>query len=193
MSAPTPPLLLGLTGRAGAGKDTVAAYLEAQYAFAPIGFADPIRDMLGVLLQHVEVDGAWLCERDLKELPAPVLGLSYRALAQTLGTEWGRSLRADLWLRIGEYRTNQRLDAGDNVVLCDVRFPNEAAWLKAAGGVLVRVERDSVADVRAHESEQHTSALEADHVIENNSSLGALEHRIDALMDRLRTTTGAAS
>jgi hypothetical protein len=139
----TAPLLIGLTGRAGAGKDTVACYLEAQYAFAPIGFADPIRDMLGVLLQHVDVDGAWLCERELKELPAPVLGLSYRHLAQTLGTEWGRTLHADLWLRIAEFRVNQRLDGGDNVVLCDVRFPNEAAWLRAAGGQLVRVEREA--------------------------------------------------
>ena len=185
------PMLIGLTGAAGSGKNVAASYLEERYAFVPLAFADPLRDMLGALLPHVDLDSAWMVERALKEQPVHVIGTSYRALAQTLGTEWGRGcVHPDLWLRIAEYRANQALGGGDHVVLTDVRFPNEAAWLRAAGGTLVRIERDSAPPVRAHESEQHHRALRADHVLLNHSSLAALEHRIDALMEALRYPAG---
>lgn len=184
----TRPLLIGLTGPAGAGKDTVAAYLEANYAFAAIALADPIGDMLGALLQHVDVDGAWMVERALKEERLPIIGKSYRELAQTLGTEWGRQLDPELWLRIAEYRINQRLAAGDNVVLTDVRFPNEAAWLARAGGHLVRLVREPLAlpAVRTHESEQHHAHLEAGFQIRNTSTQSWLYDQIDELMGTLR-------
>ena len=183
----TSPFLLGLTGPAGAGKSVAASYLEERWAFVALAFADPLRDMIGTLLSHVDVDGAWMVERSLKELPVNVIGASYRTLAQTLGTEWGRRcVHEDLWLRIAEYRVNQALHHGDHVVLTDVRFPNEAAWLRAAGGTLVRIEREGIEPVRAHESEQHHATLQADHVLPNHSSLAALEHRLDALVDALR-------
>lgn len=183
---PLPPLLLGLTAPAGSGKDTVARYLEGRYAFACIGFADPVRDMLGALLEHVDVDGAWLVEHALKELPMPVLGRSYRELMQSLGTEWGRNtLQQGFWLLVAEHKLRQARERGDNLCFTDVRFPNEAAWLRAQGGQLVRVYRHAAPAVRAHESEQHIDALGAEHTLLNDSSLGALEHRIDALMERL--------
>ena len=51
MSAPLPPLVLGLCGPAGAGKGTAAAYLQDAYAFVPIAFADPLLDMLGATFE----------------------------------------------------------------------------------------------------------------------------------------------
>lgn len=185
-TTPTPPLLIGLTGRAGTGKDTVAAYLEDQYAFTVLAFADPLRDMLGALLQHVDVDGAWMVERALKEQPVHVIGASYRALAQTLGTEWGRNtVHPDLWLRIAEYRANQALGMGSNVVITDVRFPNEAAWLRRAGGTLLRLRRD-VAAIRPHESERHIDHLAVDDDIDNNNSKGTTFDQVDRVLERLR-------
>jgi hypothetical protein len=190
--APLPPLILGLTGPAGSGKDSVASILEDQYGFVAIAFADPLRDMLLTLAEHVDVDGAWLVEPALKEHPLPVLGASYRELAQGLGTEWGRRLvREDFWISIAAHKLRQALAGGDNVALVDVRFPNEAAWLAEQGGTLVRVLRPGVRAVRPHESEHHTHHLHADHVLPNDSSLGALEHRIDVLLARLRERQGA--
>jgi hypothetical protein len=93
------PLLIGLTGRAGAGKSTVASILSDQFAFFELAFADPIQNMVGTLFAEGGIDGAWMVERALKEKPT-VLGFSYRHLAQSLGTEWGRGLAPDFWLRI---------------------------------------------------------------------------------------------
>lgn len=184
---PPPPLVLGLTAPAGSGKDTVAAYLEDRYAFTVVAFADPLIDMLHTLVQHVDVDGAWLTERALKETTLPVIGRSYRELAQSLGTGWGRELvYRDLWVRIAHHKLLQARERGENIVFTDVRFPNEAEWLSAQGGTLVRIHRQAANAVHPHESEQHTHHLHAHHVLANNSSLGALEHRVDALMEHLR-------
>lgn len=187
----TQPLILGLTGPAGAGKDTAAAYLEDQYAFVAVAIAEPVRDMVGTLLRFVDVDGAWCIERSLKELPVNVIGRSYRELAQTLGTEWGRGLHAELWLRIAEYRVNRVLDMGANVVITDVRFPNEAQWLERAGGRLVRLLRDPAAlpTVRAHESEHHTAQLPVWRTLHNTSTRAHLHDQLDVMVEQLRSTT----
>jgi len=182
----TTPLLVGLTGRAGSGKDTAAAYMEDQYAFRAIGFADPLVDMLGALIEHVDVDGAWLVERALKEMPMRVIGRSYRELAQTLGTEWGRALDADFWIKIAAYRVQQIHQLGDNVVITDVRFANEAAWVRQMGGHLVQLLRDDAAPVRMHVSEQQIDLVKAERTLVNNGSKATLQDQIVRLIDQLR-------
>lgn len=188
MTQPTTPLLLGLCGAAGAGKSTVAAYLEEQFAFAQIALADPIVDMIGALFAAAGVDGAWMVERALKEQPT-TLGVSYRRLAQTLGTDWGRQIVApDLWLRVAAARLASPALQHEHVVVSDVRFPNEAAWLTARGGVLVRVLRlePDLPAVQPHVSEQHWLALPATHELLNYGSVATLHDQVDRLMAALR-------
>jgi hypothetical protein len=184
----TPPLILGFTGPAGAGKDTAAAYLEDAYGFLPIAFADPVRDMLLTLAQHVAVDGAWLTERVLKEQPLPVIGYSYRTLARSLGTQWGRDqLRADLWISIAEHKLRQALAGGDNVCITDVRFDNELAWLHSVGGRLVRLDRDGALwRPGEHQSEAEGSGLPAWRRISNNGSTQHLWDQLDVVVESLR-------
>lgn len=197
MTGQTRPLMLGLVGPIGAGKDTAARYLQDQHAFSPIAFADPVRDMLGALAEHVDVDGAWLVERALKEQPMPVLGRSYRQLARSLGTEWGRQLvRADLWISIAEHKARQALARGENVLLTDVRYLDEASWLRSLGGRLVALQRDGCAFHHgAHGSEAHgiELQLEAEHGITNHSTPAHLYDQLDVLIDRLRTTTNGVT
>lgn len=182
-----PPLLLALSGHAGAGKDSAATYLEDQYAFAVIAFAEPLLDMLGGLLPHADVDGAWLIERSLKELPMPVLGKSYRTLARTLGDAL-RAIDPEFFVRIAVHRVRQALDQGSNVVVTDVRYPNEAAALEQMGAHAVRVFRPAAhrPELVPHSSEAHVDTLAFQTLINNGGSRVAFYDQLDELMVQLR-------
>jgi hypothetical protein len=116
--------LIGITGKARAGKDTVAKYLVRNYGFVSSSFALPLKraakEMFG--LSDDEAFGD-----ELKEVPIPFWwGLSPRAMFQKLGTEGGRILFGDdIWLKRWERFYLQYRDSA-HVVVSDVRFDNEA-------------------------------------------------------------------
>lgn len=181
----TAPQFIGLTGYAGTGKDTVRQILEDE-GFEGFAFADPMRGMLREMLGRAGLDDRCMDERALKELPIEDLGLSYRHLAQTLGTEWGRALAPDFWLRLASGYVADTLRFGAACfVVSDVRFANEAAWVRAQGGVIWRIHREGVAPVRAHVSEQELDGIRAEVEIYNDGSLDTLRTTVlDALGER---------
>lgn len=158
------PIIIGLTGRARVGKDTLADYLCINHGFTRLAFADPLRDALelglGIESHHLRED---------KEAIIPWLGVSGRQLLQTLGTEWGRDLiRPDIWILLMQRRLAALAEEGDRFVVSDVRFPNEAAWLRARPNArLWHIERPSVAPVRAHSSEHGIDYQMGDAIIVN--------------------------
>jgi hypothetical protein len=179
----TKPLLIGLTGYAGSGKDTVRSILEERYDYDGLAFADPIRDMLSALLDSMGLSDEWMTDRELKERDITGLGLSYRKMAQALGTEWGRALKESLWLdiaaaKIAMYRQYDSV----GVVISDVRFPNEAEWVKAQGGVIWKIVRPGIEPVRAHASEDLIATLPYDYVIDNHGSLDLLPNAVAAAL-----------
>lgn len=178
----TPHTIIGLCGPAGSGKDTVRSLLEQHHDFAGLAFAEPIRGMLRELFASNGISEDFIDDRALKEAPIPALGTSYRHLAQTLGTEWGRQcMGADFWLNIaGAYLADLKAQGYERFVVSDVRFANEAAWVRAQGGVVWRVERPGLASVRAHVSEAQDFAVDA--VIDNSGTWGQLYDRVLAAL-----------
>ncbi|MGB4061558.1 MAG: hypothetical protein WBK26_15235 [Burkholderiaceae bacterium] len=179
----TPTTLIGLCGPAGSGKDSVRSILEMHNDFAGLAFAEPIREMLRELLTFNGCSADHITQRELKETPVPGLGVSYRHMAQTLGTEWGRNcLGENFWLRVADaYMTHLRSHGYRHFVVSDVRFANEAAWVRARGGVLWLIDRPGVQPVRQHISE--AMPFEADRVLHNHGSLPDLRRVVhDALL-----------
>lgn len=180
----TKPLLIGLTGYAGSGKDTVREILEQQHGIDGLAFADPIRDMLSALFDTCGVGDEWMTQRDLKERDIPAIGASYRKMAQLLGTEWGRAIDPDFWLKIAgaKIAMYQKYDS-QGVVISDVRFPNEAAWIKEQGGVIWHILRPGIDPVRAHASEALIKDLPYDYVIDNRGSIEDLGHSVGMALE----------
>lgn len=145
--------LVGLVGRKGSGKDTAAVLLLEQ-GFENVKFAGALKGMIRTLLAYQGADEETIermIEGDLKEVPTDYLGgKTPRFAMQTLGTEWGRDLiGTDFWIG-----TTMRRAEGKRAVITDVRFPNEAAAIEAAGGTLIGVNAEWIKPVEGeHESE----------------------------------------
>ena len=167
-------MLVGLTGKARSGKDTLASYLETSYGFRRYSFADPIRKGLTAMLGPSWCDGE-------KEEPIrfnPKLK-SPRYLMQTLGTEWGRNLFYDeLWIDLAKYHMPKDCP----VVVSDVRFENEAKFIRDCGGFIVHIQRDCAPKVREHISEAGIEKVPGDFALDNNYSISSMFSHMDSIL-----------
>ena len=180
-------LLIGLAGPARSGKDTAARYLAAQYQLLVYAFALPLKAALQVMLNLTaeQLDGA------LKEQPLAWLGKSPRELLQTLGTEWGRSLvHPELWLRLAAENlanlASHHQDWHAGFVISDVRFENEAEWIRQRGGLVLHIRRPDAQSVNPHASESGIALHAQDLVVNNDADLDYLHAQLDHVITALR-------
>lgn len=172
------PTVIGIAGKARSGKDTVANFVLAAIGGYRYSFADPIRAML----VHVGVDMRDPYWQARKEEGIPALnGVSPRQMMQTLGTEWGRQLISDdLWIWIAQQRL---LHSGPGMIIADIRFENEADWVRRMGGLMIHVQRESAVPVREHVSENGVAIQENDRVLRNDGSLQDLQIAVRDLLN----------
>lgn len=176
------PRIIGLTGFKRSGKDTTAEVIAKMLGYERIQFAGPLKEMLRTLLRYRGVSEAGIeacVEGDLKEAPAPVLGGKTPRLAmQTLGTEWGRQTLSDtVWV---DTALNRAREAENGALITDVRFRNEAEAIKAAGGVIIRIERAEVGLKSDHPSEVEIPQIEADFVLRNDTNRASFQDEVAA-------------
>lgn len=171
-----PPMLIGVAGKARSGKNTTADFIEAQYGGYQYSFANPLRAMLKAGF-GIDLDIAYWQDRKENEIPA--LGKSPRQMMQTLGTEWGRQLvHPDLWVILAADKLRQR---GGGMIVTDVRFENEATWIRKMQGVVIHVTRESASTVAAHTSENGLQVHPQDIQLVNNGGLEELQHTVSRL------------
>lgn len=173
--------LIGLYSHApGSGKSTVANML---WDYKKFSFADPLRKFSAQILSSLGYNGL-ACLRDKKEEKIAELGVSPRQMMQTLGTEWGRScIHPDLWVMVAAGAVEEQLKRGRNVVIDDVRFPNEAKMIRRLGGELWLVDRPGVVYEGNHASEGALSEVEPDSLINNSGSLTQLRQVVTGLLE----------
>lgn len=178
--------IIGISGKAGSGKDYLANTYLRPLGFRPIALADQIK-ALAVGRGHCTYQEAWHTK------PPEV-----RKLLQQLGTELGRNTFHEnvwvdtlgAWLELfGEKWGEERF------VVTDVRFPNEVEGIQKLGGFVVRMwAPDRVADngmpdaLRLHPSE---TALDAfDPLVDPQGNpyydLGLNDRFFDAVIDNRR-------
>lgn len=171
--------LIGLTGKARSGKDTVGAYLCKQRGFVRTAFADPVKEAVRYIF-GLSYKQTWGDE--LKEVPVEPWGITPRRMMQLLGTECVKPhFGDDIWCKRWKL-TYDQLD-GDNVVVTDVRFDHEAAFLRNLGAIIVEVYRGEAltGEAAAHSSEAGLS-LPPDFTVFNNGSFEDLYRAIDEVL-----------
>lgn len=193
-------MIIGITGRAGSGKSTVAGILVRDHGFVAVSLADGIKRICRDVFHFTDAQ-LWgpSSERDkpdMRYLSGGVVLTPRRAL-QTLGTEWGRALYENVWidhaLRAAdillsseggyEYRPEEGLtkrhaivSGVKGIIIPDVRFPNEVDAIRAQGGVIWKTTHGHglVGVAGTHESEQHIDRIIADATFGPNNTLDEL-------------------
>ena len=171
-------MIIGIHGKARAGKDTFADMLigsskcKTDNDFTKLAFADPVYEatsaMFGLDARSVED----------KEAVIPEWGMSLRQMLQTVGTEIGRNMIAqDIWLKNMSMRMSRV--ASPHIIISDVRFENEAHFIRERGGIMIFVERPNTQQVRQHVSEAGVAKDDKSITIHNESTLDSLQQIAD--------------
>ena len=173
-------MMIGIAGKKQAGKTMLATRLEA-CGFECRSFAAPLKQLSRLLLHQLGLSLAdILAAVDHKEVDIPLLGHSYRELLQTLGTDWGRTLNADIWVLCAAHHLATYNP--DRVVFDDVRFENEAAFIRARDGLIIHVNR-ALKRRDNHASEAGIVVRDGDAVVFNNGTPKALFDQVLAILD----------
>jgi hypothetical protein len=175
-------MIIGLTGYAQSGKDTVANILVKNYGYTRIAFADKIREFLyetnpmydsvvgEPLFVRAKVDrDGW---EEAKKSP------QIRRLLQNSGVAARKLFGEDFWVN----QAVNGMDIDGSYVIADVRFENEADKIKAAGGQIWRIKRLGVDPINGHVSETQMDGYPVDQIFINNGTVEDLESLIKTRM-----------
>lgn len=199
------PRLIGVAGRKRSGKDSVGKILE-ELGTRRAAFADPLKraamDIYGLSLAQTYGTEAQKEQVDTR------YGKSARQILQLLGTEVGRHVYVDTWVRavfeidirlyeqhrlVPVYNTSlklwrfeeepssppARVVRAPDWVITDARYQNEVDEIHRRGGVVLRVTRPSIAGMDTHSSETTVDALHGvDVEILNDGTLEDLRTRV---------------
>jgi len=179
-------MIIGISGNARHGKDTIANFIAEYLTCEIYHLADPMKEAAKILMDWNDshVYG------DLKETIDPRWGISPREFLQWIGTDVFQCNLNDYfqsytggrnhWVKLLLEKCS---DPEKIYVVPDVRFIHEAKAIKKHGGIIIKVTRDIKTDVPNHASEREISQIEADYYIENDGSLSELRGKVFELLD----------
>ena len=187
-------MILGISGKAGAGKDTVCKmivytlwYYNYSQRLKPFGiehynntyekFGDVIdfthwyktsfaNKLKQCLSNILNVSISKFEDNEFKKSEVEWLGITVRELLQKFGTAIRNEVCDDFWVKacLKDY------EKWDNWIISDVRFKSEAKGIKDLEGIIVRVNREG-AGAGNHISEVDLDDYSFDYVINNDGNM----------------------
>lgn len=192
--------VVGVCGKGGSGKDTIANHMVENHNFHRVAAADAMKEDLCKYLDMdlntlEEFKNVELMLTDIRHKPnVPTyreVGLfSIRRFLQLYGMDMRYRVGDTYWLersikdKVKELGTNGQT----NIVVSDVRFEIEFDWIKDNGGDVIYVDgRTGLTENQSkHVSEDfvNTTAIDkCDAIIDNSGSLEELYHNVEWYLD----------
>lgn len=185
------PYLIGISGKAGAGKSEASGFLKDIHHYSRYSFAAPLKNAVSTLFGFPVT----------KDKSEPVPGfevVTVREPYQFFGTEICRNLFGPHFFVWNEaiFHKTRMLHQNSRIVYDDVRFQEEADWILECGGTLIHLTRkgaDGKVGIPDHASEQGyqtTSNLyrkgENYYEVENNGTVFDLGYQINKVLAAVR-------
>lgn len=176
--------IIGLHGMAGSGKDFIA-----ENCLSPLGY------FRFALANHFKIDlirkGTYTYEEVYVTKPPHV-----RHGMQDAGTKDGRDTYGeDVWLIAAEawmYSIHMS-NKINKFVIADIRFDNEAEWIKSKGGIMIKLESNRTRFGMDEQAKKHSSeAGVSDHLIDytvindDGTDVASLQWQIDSILENMR-------
>lgn len=191
-------MIIGLSGYAKSGKDTVAEIIQdiQPEKWEVKKFSGKLKEIASILtgfpvhqFEDQDFKSSILGEEWWKNYGDFYHQTTVRDFLQVLGTDAIRNgLHSNAWVNalMADYRPKKLSEYNPSRwIVTDVRFPNEAEAIKDRGGVIIRIDRPGVEPVNAHPSETALDNWDFDYKIANASDLVALKQTVEVLLNKI--------
>ena len=172
-------MLIGIGHQKRHGKSTSSKYLCSKYEFTEFTFATRLKNMIDSLYDIPEY-----YKYVAKEVNIPSIEKTYRELCERCGQGMRELFGKEFWISLTE--SDIKNSKKDNCVVSDVRYLNEAEWIKRYGGFLVKIYNPRLPVDNKHISEnQLTNYKGWDYIILNDGDKEDLFKKLDVLMGEI--------
>lgn len=187
-------MIIGLVGWIGSGKGTVADILIRDHGYHKFAFADALKDAVAAIFTWPRglLEGDSNASRAFRERVDPWWSNKFgyevtpRLILQKMGTEACRhAIHDDIWI----HTLAHRIKGYDDVVIADVRFPNEIEFVTKSGGKIINVQRGNpptekqIAEM--HVSETAWIGTPFHYELDNNGNKDELKQKIITMLTTL--------
>jgi hypothetical protein len=189
-------MIIAISGKIGSGKSTVGDIFEKQ-GFVLDSFAKSVKDICSILFGYDrnKIEGSTPADRLWREKidknNTNLIGKDFtpRDAMVLVGTEFGRNMiHPNIWIET----LFNRSDKNKDLLITDLRFPNEYEEIKKRGGIVIRINRPNLTNlINNSNSSNHISecALDNhnfDYVINNDGTLYDLEISIINIINEIK-------
>lgn len=176
-------MIIGLSGASKSGKSTAMEIIKDL-------LPDCVPTMFAYYLKffHAMITNCSMEDLEKQEFKESYIGpnwvdskglpITHRQLLEHTANRL-RDLCPDIWVNGHKSRVD-----GSTTVFTDVRYRNEAKFIKSQGGVIIRLKRDS--ENTNLESNKELDFITADYIIHNNSTVQDLEENIKSILTELK-------
>ena len=208
--------IIGFSGKIKSGKDTAATYLSSLFLKSylyinTISFGDALKEYVAALYN---LDIKLLYSQEGKNTIIPgyikyklqsgdnfnfeiipdnkskLLANTYQVTIRDALIYHGnklRNLNSDIWINYVKNRINfSDLAENDVIIIPDVRYKNEAKFIKDNNGILIRLNRDASPKINNPSERELDHYKHFDYIIDNNYTLDDLYAEIRLIYNKIK-------